>query len=106
MARGRQGFLLEGWKFGVYLSIPVLASWYFGDPERQRASIDYWKYIHYPAAASEVNYEEEMKKYREQQDQRLAYREQLKALQQAANTPVELEEKPARRWWPWGRRDE
>jgi len=43
MARGRQGFALEFWKFGVYLMIPVGASLYYNDPQRQKQNADYWQ---------------------------------------------------------------
>lgn len=43
MAKGRQGFMLEFWKFGVYLMIPVGASVYFNDPTRQKKNADYWQ---------------------------------------------------------------
>jgi len=47
MAKGRQGFLLEFYKFGVYLMIPICASIYFNDPERQKRNAEYWQVTFY-----------------------------------------------------------
>ena len=49
MAKGTTGFYLEGWKFSVYLAVPLFASWYFGDPQRQREAANYWQFVKYPA---------------------------------------------------------
>jgi Pet100 len=43
MAKGKQGFALEVWKFGVYLMIPVGASIYWNDPDRQKRNTEYWQ---------------------------------------------------------------
>ena len=48
MVKGRQGFYLEAWKFGVYVSIPVIASAYFSDPQTIKEQAKYWKFIEYP----------------------------------------------------------
>lgn len=42
MVKGRQGFYLEAWKFGVYVSLPVIASVYYANPETQKKMADYW----------------------------------------------------------------
>mmetsp|Transcript_2432 Transcript_2432/g.5031 ORF Transcript_2432/g.5031 Transcript_2432/m.5031 type:complete len:112 (-) Transcript_2432:351-686(-) len=82
MVKGRQGMMLEGWKFGIYLGIPLLASWYYGDPERQKKAAEYWKYVEYPAnpnVGMKEKFIEQQKKY---QEQRKVYGEQLKKLDQ------------------------
>lgn len=43
MVKGRQGFALEVWKFGVYLMIPVGASIYWNNTDRQKQNADYWQ---------------------------------------------------------------
>lgn len=87
MARGRQGFYLEAWKFGVYVSIPVIASVYFSDPETIKKSADYWRFIEYPENPNtnvRQKIQELIKEKEEQKAQRMAYQEQLKELQRAA----------------------
>ena len=83
MAKGKHGLYLEAWKFGIYLGIPLMASWYYNDPERQRAAADYWKFIQYPANPN-TNMREQLEDMRKQQESRKAYREQMVALQQQA----------------------
>ena len=83
MAKGRTGFYLEGWKFAVYLGIPLLASWYYGDPRRQKEAAEYWKYITYPANPN-VNMKQSLQEMQRQQEQRAVYRDQLRQLQQQA----------------------
>jgi len=83
MAKGRQGFYLEGWKFAVYLLIPIGASWYYNDPQRQKAAADYWQYVQYPANPN-TNMKEQLKELQAQKEQRQAYREQMKELQKQA----------------------
>ena len=88
MAKGRTGFVLEGWKFGLYLALPILASWYYSDPDRQQRSVDYWKYVEYPASAHTAeSLQAEAERYNQQKEQRQAYRDQLRALQQQAQFP-------------------
>ena len=79
MAKGRAGFWLEGWKFSIYLLLPLGASWYYSDPVRVRKNVEYWNYISYPPNPN-VNMKEQLKELREQQEQRRVYREQLKQL--------------------------
>ena len=83
MVKGRQGLYLEGWKFAVYLIIPIGASWYYSDPQRQKAAADYWKYIQYPANPN-VNMKQQIKELQAQKEQRQAYREQMMELQKQA----------------------
>eukprot|EP00523_Entomoneis_sp_CCMP467_P003548 CAMPEP_0168741854 /NCGR_PEP_ID=MMETSP0724-20121128/12735_1 /TAXON_ID=265536 /ORGANISM="Amphiprora sp., Strain CCMP467" /LENGTH=99 /DNA_ID=CAMNT_0008789385 /DNA_START=31 /DNA_END=327 /DNA_ORIENTATION=+ len=84
MAKGRRGMMLEGWKFSIYLGIPLLASWYYSDPERQKMSADYWRYVTYPANPN-VNMKEKYIEQRKQyEEQRKVYSEQLRKLDQLA----------------------
>lgn len=83
MGRGRQGFYLEAWKFGVYLLIPILSSVYFSDPKRQKAAADYWQYVKVPANPN-VGLKQKIEELAKQQEQREAYREQLKMLSEQA----------------------
>mmetsp|Transcript_61562 Transcript_61562/g.70740 ORF Transcript_61562/g.70740 Transcript_61562/m.70740 type:complete len:137 (+) Transcript_61562:138-548(+) len=85
--RGRQGFYLEAWKFGVYISIPVIASFYFSDPETIKEQADYWKFIEYPENPN-INVRQKIqeiaKEKEKQKEQRLAYQRQLQELNTAA----------------------
>lgn len=100
MAKGKQGFYLEGWKFAVYLGIPILASWYYSDPQRQKEAADYWQYVKYPANPN-VNMKEQLETLIAQQKQRDVYREQMKELNaQAARAQTrQHDEEPAQRGW-------
>ena len=101
MAKGRPGHLLEAWKFSLYLGLPLLASWYYNDPERQKASADYWKYVEYPANPTTGMKErlmEQERLHREQQKQREVYQEQLRQLDQLASQKND-EEKTGGFWW-------
>jgi hypothetical protein len=91
MARGRQGFYLEGWKFAVYLAIPLGASWYFNDPARQKESADYWQYMKYPANPN-TNMKEQIEELKEKQNQRQVYREQMKELHKQAQRTTDAEQ--------------
>ena len=71
--------MLEGWKFGVYILIPITASMYFGNPERQKQAADYWGYVKYPPNPN-TGMKEQIEALRKQKEQRQAYREQLKEL--------------------------
>lgn len=48
MVKGKPGLYLEAWKFGVYISIPIIASVYYSNPDNQRYWADYWQFIKYP----------------------------------------------------------
>lgn len=101
MAKGRSGFYLEGWKFAVYLALPLGASWYYNDPSRQKASADYWKFVEYPANAN--NLQEQVEELRKQQKSRQAYKDQLLALEKQAARPkqsaTDLVEQEGVSWW-------
>ena len=79
MAKGRQGFLLEGWKFAIYLLVPITASIYYNNPENQKKSADYWQYVKYPANPS-TGWKEQIELMQSQQKQREVYRQQLQQL--------------------------
>jgi len=87
MVHGKKGLYLEAWKFGVYISIPIIASVYYSDPETQRYWADYWQYIKYPENPN-TNVKEQIQKLAEQKElqreQRLAYQQQLQQLQKSA----------------------
>ena len=112
MVKGRQGLYLEAWKFAVYVSIPVIASAYFSDPETIKQQADYWKFIEYPENPN-TNVRQKIQKLakekEEQREQMAAYHKQLQELQRAAersssanNFEEEEEDEPQRRSW-WGR---
>lgn len=87
MSKGGKGLYLEAWKFGVYISIPVIASVFFTDPETLKKSADYWRFIEYPENPNtnvRQKIQELIKEKEEQKAQRMAYQEQLKELQRAA----------------------
>lgn len=106
MAKGRTGLWIEAWKFSVYLALPILASAYYNDPARQKASIDYWKYIQYPANPN-TDMRKQIEELKKQKEQRQAYRQQMQELQERAERSREqqqkaLEEEEAakkRGWW-------
>lgn len=87
MAKGRQGLYLEAWKFGVYISIPVIASAYFSDPNTIKEQAEYWKFIEYPENPN-TNVRQKIQKLakekEQQREQRMAYQRQLQALQSSA----------------------
>jgi Pet100 len=89
MAKGRRGFYLEAWKFGVYLLIPISATWYFGDPKRQKRHAEYWSYVEYPANPN-VGLAEQVKELQKKQAQHQVYRQQLQQLGQQAKRTAEL----------------
>mmetsp|Transcript_19873 Transcript_19873/g.43163 ORF Transcript_19873/g.43163 Transcript_19873/m.43163 type:complete len:124 (+) Transcript_19873:260-631(+) len=112
MVKGRQGLYLEAWKFGIYVSIPVIASVYFSDPETIKKQADYWRFIEYPENPNtnvRQKIQELAKEKEEQRAQRMAYRQQLQELQRAAersssvnddddNDATDITEK-RRSWW-------
>ena len=116
MVKGRQGLYLEAWKFSVYLIVPVVASIWFSNPDRQKKAVDYWRFISYPANPNtnlRKQVQELQEEYREQQKQRKQYQEQLAILQQAAEKSEERireakdkNETPSswRRWLGWKQR--
>jgi Pet100 len=90
MAKGRQGLMLEGWKFGVYLLVPIIASVYYSEPKRQKEAADYWQYVRYPANPN-VGMKQKIEDLAAQQKQRDAYRDQMKLLAEQAAKSVQKE---------------
>jgi Pet100 len=105
MAKGRPGFALEAWKFGVYLLVPITASIYFNSPENQKKAADYWQYVKYPPNPS-TGWKEQIELISTQKEQREAYRRQLQQLNavQESNigiVPSEPKEENGGNWWRW-----
>jgi hypothetical protein len=96
---------LEAWKFGIYISIPIIASVYYSNPETQRYWADYWQFIKYPENPN-TNVREKIQQLATekgvQREQRLAYQQQLRDLQQAAERTENFNETEAKPSW-WGR---
>lgn len=109
MVLGRQGLRLEAWKFGVYLIVPIVASVVFNNPERQRYWADYFQFLKYPANPN-TNLKEQFEDYQQQfqkeKEQRQAYLEQMRALQESAKKSRQREEEAAAAkakstWFGW-----
>lgn len=121
MVHPKSKFYLEAWKFGIYVTIPIIASIYYSDPETQRYWADYWQYIKYPENPN-TNVREKIKQLAEekelQREQRLAYQQQLQRLQQAAERASKIQEeeiinadpipwwKRAGRWFAGSKKEE
>jgi hypothetical protein len=104
-------FYMEGWKFAIYLAVPIACSFWFASPDRQRQNADYWQYVKYPSNPN-TTLRESIEQYSKTEKQRQIYRQQLMALQQdddetaaTATAAEENEENAAtnRRWWHWKR---
>ena len=95
MVHGRQGMRLEAWKFVVYLSLPIGASLTFNEPRVQRFCADYFQFLKYPANPN-VNLREEFeelaKKREIEREQRKAYTDELKKMQESAAEKRRLRE--------------
>ncbi len=113
MVHGRQGLRLEAWKFGVYLFLPIAASVTFNEPRVQRFCADYFQFLKYPANPN-VNLREEFeelaKKREKEREQRKAYLEEVKKMQQSAAERRKLREEALastdenqRGWFRWMR---
>jgi hypothetical protein len=106
MVKGRKGFYLEAWKFGVYISIPIFASVYYSNPETQRYWADYWQFIKYPENPNtnvKEKIQELIKQKELQAEQSDAYKQQLRELQQAAQRSRKFQEEAENEsvpsWW-------
>lgn len=95
MAKGKTGLWIEGWKFSVYMAMPLLASWYYNDPARQKQSVDYWKYVQYPANPN-TDMRKQIQEMQKQKEQREAYRQQMMELNQRAQQSREQQEQQQR----------
>jgi len=101
MAKGKAGLWLESWKFSIYLALPLLASWYYNDPKRQQASIDYWKYVQYPPNPN-TDMRKQISEMQKQKEQREVYRQQMQELQERARKSREQppeDDTQKRGWW-------
>ena len=98
MVHGRAGLYLEAWKFSVYISIPVIASVYYSNPETQKYWADYWQFIKYPENPNvnvKQQIEELIKERQKQEESSKVYQQQLQQLQQAANRSKQYEKEAA-----------
>ncbi len=87
MVHGRAGMKLEAFKFSLYLIIPVTASLTFNEPKVQQWAADYFQFLKYPKNPNtnlKEEFEELVKKRELEKQQRQAYSEQLKKLQESA----------------------
>ena len=108
MVLGKQGLQLEAFKFALYLGIPILASVSFSYPGVQKYWADYYQFLKYPANPNiglKEEFEELRKQRQLQHEQRLAYQEQLKRLQEAAEksraSAAAAEEAAKKKRWFW-----
>ena len=114
MVLGKKGLQMEAWKFVVYISVPIVASIYFNDPDRQKHWADYFQFLKYPASPNtdlKGQFEELVQKQEKQKEQRMEYAEQMRKLQESAQKSRrereerEFEEEKAakkgwlQRWW-------
>mmetsp|Transcript_46111 Transcript_46111/g.68692 ORF Transcript_46111/g.68692 Transcript_46111/m.68692 type:complete len:145 (-) Transcript_46111:51-485(-) len=91
-----RGLRLEAWKFGVYLMIPIGASWYFNAPDRQTYWADYFEFIKQPPSPNtnlKQQFEDLQKQRESQKEQRKEYLEQLAKLQASAKKSREAARK-------------
>ena len=87
MVHGRAGMKLEAYKFGLYLIIPITASFAFNEPTVQRWAADYFQFLKYPANPNtnlKEEFEELLKKRQLEKEQMKAYAEQVQKLQESA----------------------
>mmetsp|Transcript_22374 Transcript_22374/g.51600 ORF Transcript_22374/g.51600 Transcript_22374/m.51600 type:complete len:107 (-) Transcript_22374:75-395(-) len=106
MVLGRQGLWLEGWKFGLYLLVPIVASVAFNDPDRRLYWADYFQFLKYPSNPN-TNMKEQWETFQRQQElekqQREEYRAQLESLQERAKqSRLRMEEEKSKKgWFTW-----
>lgn len=114
MVHGRQGLKLEAFKFGVYLIIPISASLAFNDPKVQQVAADYFQFLKYPANPNtnlKEEFEELVKQKQIEKEQRRLYAEQMKKLQESAQSSrleneLKLKQEGTKRgWFSWLRRN-
>lgn len=88
MVHGKQGFQLEAWKFAMYISVPIIASVYFNDPNHQRYWVDYFQFLKYPANPNtnlKRQFEDMLEQTEKQKLQRQEYTQQMQKLQESAD---------------------
>lgn len=79
LAKGPAGFRIEALKFITYISIPIIASQLFNNPETTQRIVDYYKFIEYPPEDPETT---EMKKDLQEMQSKLAQVRMRKILMQ------------------------
>ena len=124
MVLGKAGMRLEAYKFGLYISVPILASIIFNEPEVQRKCADYFQFLKYPANPN-TNLREEFEQLARQRalerEQRAKYAEEVQRMQDNARRSREGREAALRKaaadqggedaqgggrwrsWFRWGR---
>ena len=79
LAKGPTGFRIEAFKFMIYISIPIIASQLFNNPETTQRIVDYYKFIEYPPEDADTT---EMKKDLQEMQSKLAQARMRKILMQ------------------------
>jgi len=115
LAHGRTGFRIEAFKFAIYLSIPIIATQVFNNPDWTQRLVDYYKYVEYPpedANTTQMKQDlEDLKKNLEQaKRKKMLMQRQLQSLDQMVEgTKSETTdavkgegEVKAARWWNIG----
>lgn len=99
---GRGSMWMEGWKFAVYLAIPIAASAYYNNPDRMKKAAEYWQFVQYPANPV-TGLREQIIKAHEQSSSREEYRKQLENLNQTASetTKSSHNKESSRGIWEW-----
>jgi hypothetical protein len=106
MALGKTGMRIEAWKFAVYLTIPIVASIYFNNPEKQKYWADYFQFLKYPSSPNtnlKRQFEDLVEQQEKQKQQRNEYAEQMRKLQESAQKSRErreqVEKEERKRGW-------
>uniref|UniRef100_A0A6S9A6Z6 Uncharacterized protein n=1 Tax=Ditylum brightwellii TaxID=49249 RepID=A0A6S9A6Z6_9STRA len=121
MVLGKQGLRFEGYKFALYIMVPVAASISFNDPEVRKKAVDYFQFLKYPANPNTnlvKEYEELRENEMKKREQLKAYREEVKKLRELNDKRQELFKETedlkggggnssgGRKWFSWFRRSE
>jgi protein PET100 len=92
-------FPLEAFKFSIYLSIPVIATVVYAEPENMQKIVNYTKYIVYPAEGPKPPLGDEM----EQQEVTLRLRRQREEMQARVSAKKREVEEAKTGGGGWGR---
>jgi len=95
MVHGKQGLRLEALKFGVYLSIPIIASFTFNEPKVQRFCADYFQFLAYPANPNvnlKEQFEELQRKRQIEKEQMERYADEVRKMRESAKETRRLRE--------------
>ena len=93
MVHGRQGFKLEAFKFGIYIFIPIIASFGFNNTTVQQTCADYFQFLKYPANPNtrlKEEFEDIVRKSELEKEQRKKYLDQLRELNESAQRSTNL----------------